>query len=201
MATPAGFETERQPNRFADLQSIPAKLGVPLGSGEIAWRRRKAVRLGPAWARSCGEFRAGCQPAGVAHRLRPSSWAIPNIAHTRLDVFSPARDAGPAGKRARRAPWSAAVHHRETGIWRLASFLWVTSAAALRHALGLLRGRIPAKLDRCTVSCRNRQRPLTQCHRRNLSSGEHANGNVFGGIRRKYRRCDPLWRHLRKQVS
>jgi hypothetical protein len=37
-----------------------------LGSGEIAWSRRKAVRLGPAWARALEIDGAGYQPDGVA---------------------------------------------------------------------------------------------------------------------------------------
>jgi hypothetical protein len=49
-ATPAGFEPEEEPNRFADLHSSGERLGVPLGSGEIAWKHQNAVRLGPAWA-------------------------------------------------------------------------------------------------------------------------------------------------------
>jgi hypothetical protein len=65
-ATPAGFEPEVEPNRFADLHNHPAKLGVPLGSGEIAWRHLRAVRLGPNWAPSVGSGPTGYQPAGVA---------------------------------------------------------------------------------------------------------------------------------------
>ena len=49
-ATPAGFETEEQPNRFADVHSSGERLGVPLGSGGIAWRHLKSLRSGPQWA-------------------------------------------------------------------------------------------------------------------------------------------------------
>ena len=46
-ATPAGFEPEYGPNRFADLQNSVDKLRVPLGPVGIAWRHRKAVEMGP----------------------------------------------------------------------------------------------------------------------------------------------------------
>ena len=46
-ATPAGFEPEYGPNRFADLQSSIEKLRVPLGAVGIAWRHQKAVEMGP----------------------------------------------------------------------------------------------------------------------------------------------------------
>jgi hypothetical protein len=51
-ATPAGFETEVNPNRFADLQNRNNGLRVLLGAGEISWKPHKAVRLGPNWAQS-----------------------------------------------------------------------------------------------------------------------------------------------------
>jgi hypothetical protein len=46
-ATPAGFEPDIGPNRFADLQNRIKKLRVPLGAVGIAWGHRKAVEMGP----------------------------------------------------------------------------------------------------------------------------------------------------------
>jgi hypothetical protein len=65
-ATPAGFEPEYGPNRFADLQKSIEKLRVPLGAVGIAWRRQKAVQVGPEWARGARATRPGYQPDGVA---------------------------------------------------------------------------------------------------------------------------------------
>jgi integrase len=76
-ATPAGFEPDNGPNRFADLQKRIEKLGVPLGAVGIAWRHRKAVQMGPWRARGARATRPGWQPVGVgasslSHGLPPN---------------------------------------------------------------------------------------------------------------------------------
>jgi hypothetical protein len=57
-ATPAGFEPELELNLRADLRSSPAKLEVPLGSGEITWKHQ----------RSGQDRRAPLPPAACYHR-------------------------------------------------------------------------------------------------------------------------------------
>ena len=68
-ATPAGFETEGQPNLRADLRSRFAKLGVPLGSGEITWRHQKSVRFGPALAQERAAPNRDVSPLGSASMI------------------------------------------------------------------------------------------------------------------------------------
>jgi hypothetical protein len=49
-ATPAGFETQVEPNLSADLHKGIERLQVPLGSDDITWRGQKSVRFGPKLA-------------------------------------------------------------------------------------------------------------------------------------------------------
>jgi hypothetical protein len=49
-ATPAGFETQVEPNLSADLHKGIERLQVPLGSDEITWRGQRSVRFGPKLA-------------------------------------------------------------------------------------------------------------------------------------------------------
>lgn len=66
VTTPPGFEPENEPNRFVDLQNSIERLRVPLGAIGIAWGHRKAVQMGPEWARGARAHLPGWQPDGVA---------------------------------------------------------------------------------------------------------------------------------------
>jgi hypothetical protein len=59
-----------------------------LGSGEIAWRHQKAVRLGPAWARASRACPPGYQPDGVGTDILLAEALATDGPERRVELFS-----------------------------------------------------------------------------------------------------------------